>query len=41
MASYSVVPRNATVNAVIFEGTPSQIINLPAFMKGAIAVIVV
>jgi uncharacterized membrane protein YdbT with pleckstrin-like domain len=41
MARYGVVPRNVIVNAVIFEGTPSQIINLPAFMKGAIAVIVV
>jgi uncharacterized membrane protein YdbT with pleckstrin-like domain len=41
MARYDVLPRNEIVNAVIFEGTPSQIINLLAFMKGAIAVIAV
>lgn len=41
MARYGVVPRNVIVNAVIFEGTPSQVVNLPAFMKGVVVVIAV
>jgi uncharacterized membrane protein YdbT with pleckstrin-like domain len=41
MARYGIVPRSAPVNEVIFQGTPSQLINLPAFIKGAFAVLAI
>ncbi len=41
MARYGIVPRTESVNAVIFQGGPSQLINLPAFVKGALALIVI
>jgi membrane protein YdbS with pleckstrin-like domain len=39
MARYGIVPRSEPINAVIFQGTPSQLINLPAFIKGAVAIL--
>src|SRR5258708_6531378 len=41
MARYGIVPRSEPINAVIFQGTPSQLINLPAFIKGAVAILAV
>jgi len=41
MARYGIVPRSEPINAVIFQGTPSQLINLPAFIKGAVAILAI
>jgi hypothetical protein len=41
MARYGIVPRSEPINAVIFQGTPSQLINLPAFIKGALAILAI
>src|ERR1700682_2957334 len=41
MARYGLVPRSVPINAVIFQGTPSQLINLPAFIKGALAILAI
>lgn len=37
----ALLPRNEPINAVIFQGAPSQLINLPAFIKGAVAILAV
>src|ERR1700692_4781326 len=41
MARYGIVPRSEPINAVIFQGTPSQLINLPAFIKGAVSILAI
>jgi hypothetical protein len=41
MARYGIVPRSEHINAMIFQGTPSQLINLPAFIKGAVAILAI
>ena len=41
MARYGIVPRSQPINAVIFQRTPSQLINLPAFIKGALAILAI
>ena len=41
MARYGIVPRSEPINAVIFQGTPSQLINLPAFIKGTLAILAI
>jgi len=41
MARYGIVPRSEPINVVIFQGTPSQLINLPAFIKGAVAILAI
>jgi protein-S-isoprenylcysteine O-methyltransferase Ste14 len=41
MARYGIVPRSEPINAVIFQGTPSQLISLPAFIKGAVAILAI
>jgi len=41
MARYGIVPRSEPINAVIFKGTPSQLINLPAFIRGALAILAI
>ncbi len=41
MARYGIVSRAETVSPVIFKGAPSQLINLPTFIKGALALIVI
>ncbi len=40
MARYGIVSRTETVSPVVFKGAPSQLINLPTFIKGALALIV-
>lgn len=41
MTRYGLVPRSEPINAVMFQGTPSQLINLPAFIKGALAILAI
>src|SRR5258708_6913567 len=41
MARYGIVPRSEPIHAVIFRGTPSQLINLPTFIKGAVAILAI
>jgi uncharacterized membrane protein YdbT with pleckstrin-like domain len=41
MARFGIVEKAATTRQVIFSGTPSQVINVPAFVKGVVAMIVI
>ena len=41
MARFGIVQKTAVAKQVIFSGTPSQVINVPAFAKGVVAMIII
>lgn len=41
MARFGIVQKTAVAKQVIFSGTPSQVINVPAFAKGIVAMVII